>query len=116
MINFKKNNLCKIALNQEAQDCLLKLANYLTAKAFAQRTIRNYTQEMRYIFAHYNEVLPTDLRQQHIIDYLVFIKKEHGVGRDKCRMVAAACSFFFKHILPTSYVVPSDFYIETKNT
>ncbi len=74
------------------------------------RTIRNYTQEMRYIFAHYNEVLPTDLRQQHIIDYLVFIKKEHGVGRDKCRMVAAACSFFFKHILPTSYVIPSDFY------
>lgn len=107
---YKKNEYGKTALNPEAQDLLHKLSNYLTAKAFAERTVRNYTQEMRYIFAHFNHLPPADLRQQHIIDYLVFIKKEHSVGRDKCRMVASACSFFFKNIQPTPYIIPNEFY------
>lgn len=65
---------------------------------------------MRFIFAHYHDVPIATIGQQHIINYINFIKKEHGVGRDKCRMVASACSFFFKHILPTPYVVPHEFY------
>lgn len=65
---------------------------------------------MRFIFAHYNHLSPKEIGQQHIISYLNFIKSEHGVGRDKCRMVAQSCSFFFKHILPTPYLVPHQFY------
>lgn len=65
---------------------------------------------MRYIFAHYNHLSPTELNQNHIIEYLIFIKKEHGVGRDKCRMAASACSYFFKHIAPTPYITPNSFY------
>ncbi len=65
---------------------------------------------MRFIFAHFNHISPKEIGQQHIIAYLNFIKTEHGVGRDKCRMVAQSCSFFFKHILPTPYLVPHEFY------
>lgn len=86
------------------------MGSYLTAKDFSPRTIRNYVREMRFVFAYYNDISPGTIGQQAIINYLIFIKKEHGVGRDKCRMVAASCSFFFRHILPTPYVTPHEFY------
>ena len=73
-------------------------------------TIRNYMAEMRYIFAYYNHLSPGQLTQEHIASYINYIKKEHGVGRDKCRMTAQSCSFFFKHILPSPYVVPHALY------
>jgi integrase/recombinase XerD len=73
-------------------------------------TIRNYMAEMRYIFAYFNHLSPEQLTQEHIAAYLNYIKKEHGVGRDKCRMCAQSCSFFFKHILPSPYVVPHALY------
>jgi integrase/recombinase XerD len=82
----------------------------LTAKAYSERTVRNYVQEMRFIFAHFNHLSPQEITQNHLYTYLNFIKTEHGVGRDKCRMSASACSFFFKHILPTPFVIPSQLY------
>ncbi len=48
--------------------------------------------------------------QDDIVNYINYIKTEHHVGRDKVRMVAQACSFFYKNILPTPYVVPSALY------
>ena len=65
---------------------------------------------MRFIFAHFNHLTPNQLSQEHIISYINFIKTEHGVGRDKCRMAAQSCSFFFKHILPIPYLIPHEFY------
>lgn len=73
-------------------------------------TIRNYMAEMRYIFGYYNHLHPEQLTQDHIAAYINYIKKEHMVGRDKCRMTAQSCSFFFKHILPSPYVVPHALY------
>jgi integrase/recombinase XerD len=80
------------------------------AKSYSPRSIENYLREIRFIFSYYNDLPPKSLAQQHIIDYLNFIKEEHGVGRDKCRMVAHACGFFYKHIFRSEYVVPSAFY------
>lgn len=65
---------------------------------------------MRYIFSYYNEKDPAQITQDEIIRYLNFIKREFGSGYDKCRMVAQACSFFYKNILKVPYVVPSAFY------
>ena len=65
---------------------------------------------MRYIFAFYNDKPPVQINQDDIIRYLNFIKKQFGSGYDKCRMVAQACSFFYKNILQVPYVVPSAFY------
>lgn len=88
----------------------MKLSNFLEAKNYSPRTGRNYVQEMRFLFAYYNHLSPDQITQNHIFDYLIFIKREHGVGRDKCRMSASACSFFFRNILPTPYVIPSELY------
>jgi integrase/recombinase XerD len=65
---------------------------------------------MRYIFSYYNQKDPTEITQEDIIRYLNFIKKQFRSGYDKCRMVAQACSFFYKNILRVPYVVPSSFY------
>lgn len=73
-------------------------------------TVRNYMAELRFLFAYYNHLNPEELTQEHIASYINYIKKEHGVGRDKCRMCAQSCSFFFKHILPSPYVVPHALY------
>jgi site-specific recombinase XerD len=86
------------------------LHNTLVAKQYAKRTIRNYMQEMRFLFAHYSDVLPTSISQQDIINYINFIINEHGVGREKCHQVAQSCSFFYKHVYPTPFIVPSAFY------
>ena len=80
------------------------------AKQYATRTIRNYMQEMRFLFAHYYAVFPGSITQQDIVNYISFIIKEHGVGREKCHQVAQACSFYFKHVYPSAFIVPSAFY------
>ena len=91
-------------------DCLAQLHNTLVAKQYAKRTIRNYMQEMRFLFAHYYDVVPSSINQQDIINYINFIINEHGVGREKCHQVAQSCSFFYKHVYPSPFIVPSAFY------
>jgi integrase/recombinase XerD len=82
----------------------------MNAKSYSPRSVVSYVKEMRFIFAHYNDLSPRELTQKHIIDYLIFIKQEHGVGRDKCRMTAQSCSFFYKHIFKSPFIVPHEFY------
>lgn len=65
---------------------------------------------MRFLFAHYYDVLPASISQQDIINYISFIIKEHGVGREKCHQVAQSCSFYYKHVYPSAFIVPSAFY------
>ena len=91
-------------------DCLNQLHNTLVAKQYAKRTIRNYMQEIRFLFAHYYDVVPSSINQQDIINYINFIINEHGVGREKCHQVAQSCSFFYKHVYPSPFIVPSAFY------
>lgn len=82
----------------------------MIAKRYAERSIRNYTREMRFLFAHYYDVLPESITQQDIINYICFILKEHGVGTEKCHQVAQSCSFYYKHVNPNPAIVPSGFY------
>ena len=76
---MQKNEYSKVTLSAEAQACLLQLHNTLLAKQYSVRTIRNYVQEMRFLFAHYYDVLPQSISQPDIINYITFIIKEHGV-------------------------------------
>lgn len=87
----------------------------LTAKHYSPRTIRNYIQEMRFLFAHHCDLLPQCIVSKDIIAYINFIVKEHGIGREKCHQAAQCCSFFFKHVLPSPFVIPSQFYPRKEN-
>lgn len=97
-------------MSAKAEGLLVKAAEYLSAKNYSPRTVRNYTSEMRYIFSFYSEKDPIKIDQDDIIKYINFIKQQFGSGYDKCRMVAQSCSFFYKNILRVDYVVPSAFY------
>ena len=67
-------------------------------------------QEMRFLFSHYYDVLPASITQQDIVNYICFIVKEHGVGREKCHQVAQACSFYYKYVYPSPFIIPAGFY------
>jgi len=67
-------------------------------------------KEVQFLLAYYNDVSPSSISQNDIINYLNYVKTVHGVGRDKCRMAASSFAFFYKHILPTPYVLPSALY------
>jgi hypothetical protein len=82
-------------LDPEACELLLELSNVMNAKGYATRSIVTYLREMRYLFAHFNDQSPRDLVHKDLVSYLNFVKREHGVGRDKCIIFAAAASFFY---------------------
>lgn len=89
---------------------LSEMNNFMNAKSYSPRSIESYVREMRLLFSHYNDIPPKTITQTNIIDYINFIKIEHGVSRDKCRMTAQSCSFFYKHIFKAPFIVPSAFY------
>jgi integrase/recombinase XerD len=102
-------------LSLQAKEALQQLCDVLSAKHYSPRTLRNYTQEMRFLFAHYHDKMPAGITGKDIISYINFIVKEHGVGREKCHQVAQSCSFFFKHVMPSPFVIPSQFYPRKEN-
>lgn len=73
-------------------------------------------QEMRFLFAHYHDLVPDSIGQQDIINYICHIKKEHQVGREKCHQVAQSCSFYYKHVYPSPFIVPTAFYPRKTHT
>ena len=107
---MKGNSISAKPLNESGQLCLAKTLQLLKVQEYGKGSVRNYMQELTLLFKHYNELQVEELRQEHIERYLVFIKENHKVGRAKCRSVAQACSFFFKKVMPVSYIVPSNLY------
>jgi site-specific recombinase XerD len=86
------------------------MSAFMNAKSYSPRSIESYVREMRFLFAHFNDLPPKTITQNNIIDYINFIKIEHGVSRDKCRMTAQSCSFFYKHIFKSEFIIPNAFY------
>lgn len=66
--------------------------------------------EMRLLFQYHHDITVESIDQKEITDYIIFIKKVHGVGRAKCRSVAQSCAYFFKKILKKEFVLPSNLY------
>lgn len=66
--------------------------------------------EMRLLFQYHHVMEVERITEQDIVQYIIFIKNVHGVGRAKCRSVAHSCSFFFKHVMKKPYVLPSKLY------
>lgn len=66
--------------------------------------------EMRLLFQYHHTKTVEEITQSDITDYLIFIKKVHGVGRAKCRSVAQSCAYFFKKIFKKEFVLPSNLY------
>ena len=107
---MKGNEISVKELRADAIACLTKLQQILLVQEYGKGTVRNYCQEMKLLFKYYNHKAVADIRQTDIEQYLQYIKDVHKVGRAKCRSVAQACSFFFKRVMPSEYIVPSNLY------
>ncbi len=107
---MKGNTISLNPLNKSGEFWLAKTLQLLQVQEYGKGSVRNYIQELTLLFKHYNTLKVEELRQEHIERYLIFIKEHHKVGRAKCRGVAQACSFFFKKVKPSDYIVPSNLY------
>ena len=65
---------------------------------------------MRFLFSYFNDQDPNTIGPDEIILYLNYLKTGLNLGRDKCRMLAQSCSFFYKHVLKKPYLLPSKLY------
>jgi integrase/recombinase XerD len=107
---MKGNTISLKPLNESGKRWLQKTLQLLQIQEYGKGSVRNYLQELTLLFKHYNNLQVEELRQEHIERYLIFIKENHRVGRAKCRSVAQACSYFFKKVMPSDYIVPSKLY------
>jgi integrase/recombinase XerD len=107
---MKGNTISAKPLNESATNWLNKMHDVLKVKEYGKGSVRNYMQEMTLLFKYYNQKAVEEINQGDIEQYILFIKDAHQVGRAKCRSVAQSCSFFFKRVLPVSYIVPSNLY------
>lgn len=107
---MRGNNISKKPLSESGRMWLEKTLQVLQIKDYGKGSIRNYIQELTLLFKFYNDISVENIRQEHIEQYLIYIKENHKVGRAKCRIVAQACSFFYKKVMPSDYIVPSNLY------
>jgi len=77
---------------------------------YGKGSVRGYCQEMTLLFKYCNHKAVADINQDDVEQYMLYIKDVHKVGRAKCKSVAAACCFFFKHILPAPHILPAKLY------
>lgn len=104
------NEISVKRLNSNAEGWVLKIHQVMTLKEYGVGSIKSYANEMVLLFKYYNHKDVEQITQGDVEQYLLYIKQAHLVGRAKCRSVAQACSFFFKRVMPSAYIVPSNLY------
>lgn len=82
----------------------------MTAAHYAPRSIEFYVRELRFLFEYYPELLPDQICDTHITKYMCYVKDVLQCGRDKCRGVAQAFSFMWKHVFKKPFILPSKLY------
>jgi integrase/recombinase XerD len=89
---------------------LEKTSQYLSIGHYSPLTIRNYLSELRYLLVYYADVLPENLTEDMMMQYLLYLAKTLQCSRVKCKMAAQSISFFFRHVLKQPYVIPTVIY------
>lgn len=82
----------------------------MIAGSYAPKSIKTYAREIRFIMEYFPDVSPYHWKDSHIILYLNYIKETFNASKPKCRSVAQAVAFFFRHVLKRPYDVPSKLY------
>jgi site-specific recombinase XerD len=95
---------------QRSLELMQRTAEIMTVGDYAAASIQNYLRELRFLFEFYHDRPADEIEANQIIDYLLFLKDHFNAGKDKCRMVAHAYSFFSKKVMNKPYAVPSTLY------
>jgi integrase/recombinase XerD len=82
----------------------MALGNYSPA------TRRSYLAELKYLFVYYPDVRPSQISDEMMLQYLIYITKTLGCSRVKCKMATQSFAFFCKHLLNRAYKTPAILY------
>lgn len=96
-----------MTLSQWAINALERTNDLLTLGHYSPDTARNYSAQLRWLFAYYPEVRPSQITRPMTLDYLVYLAKTLGSSRTKLKMAAQSFAFFFRQVLNKPYEVPS---------
>jgi integrase/recombinase XerD len=82
----------------------------MTAGNYAKRSMLTYAREIRFFAQFFPDVHPKDWNEQHILEYMNYLKKTLGASYSKHKMFAQSIAFFFRHVLKRPFDTPSKLY------
>jgi integrase/recombinase XerD len=100
----------KKTFHPDSAEAMDKLQKIMIASNHSPKSVQAYSREIRFICQHYPDLSPYHWKDQHIVDYMVYLKLVHKVSYSKSKMVAQSVAFFFRHLLKRPYDVPSKLY------
>ena len=85
---------CK-ELNGEAVAGLIQLEKVMVAGNYANRSIVAYVREIRFFAEYFPDLKPVEWSENHVVEYMNYLKITLGASYSKHKMVAQSMVFFF---------------------
>lgn len=82
----------------------------MTAGNYAKRSMVTYAREIRFFAEFLPAIHPKDWNEQHVLEYMNYLKKTLGASYSKHKMFAQSIAFFFRHVLKRPFETPSKLY------
>lgn len=82
----------------------------MVAGNYAKRSMVTYAREIRFFAAYFPDVSPKDWGENHVLDYMQYLKQTLGASYSKHKMFAQSIAFFFRHVLKRPFDTPSKLY------
>lgn len=97
-------------MNEEAVAALLQLETVMVAGNYSARSIIAYVREVRFFAEYYPDLTPEAWTENHVMEYMRFLKMTLGSSYSKHKMVAQSMAFFFRHVLKKPFDSMSKLY------
>ena len=97
-------------LSDEAVSGLLQLERIMIAGNYASRSREAYAREIRFFAEYFPDLTPKQWTEDHVVEYMNYLKKTLGSSYSKHKMVAQSMAFFFRHVLKTPFDSKSKLY------
>ena len=86
-------------MNEEVVAGLLQLEKVMVAGNYAKRSVFAYAREIRFFGEYFPDLSPKEWTENHVTEYMNYLKTTLGASYSKHKMVAQSMAFFFRHIL-----------------
>lgn len=97
-------------LRAEVVVAMEQLEKVMVAGNYADRSIIAYAREIRFFAEYFPERTPKEWTENHVIEYMRYLKMTLGASYSKHKMVAQSMAFFFRHVLKTPFDSKSKLY------
>lgn len=71
----------------------------MIAGNYATRSLEAYAREIRFFAEYFPDLEPKNWTEDHLREYMTFLKTTLGSSYSKHKMVAQSMAFFFRHVL-----------------